>query len=95
MASFNELFHNETPAAINGETYQEGDVVVFSDRLFAATSTQTLSNPVTLSDFNSNWIELGFYLTESGTGSAAGNYQFRIVDNGGSGQSGFITFVRE
>ena len=58
MAGFSNFFPEDVPAGRGGQTYQEGDVVVFQDNFYGATATTTLSDPVVLTDFDTNWALL-------------------------------------
>ena len=58
MANFNQFFPQDTPGAINGQTYNEGDIVVFNDNYYGATATVTLSDPIVETDFDTGWALL-------------------------------------
>ena len=62
MASFNTFFPHDVPAAGAGDSYSRGDVVMFLDgtteRVYIASATTTLSTPVVIGDFATNWVEI-------------------------------------
>ena len=58
MAGFSNFFPDDTPRAVGGQTYNEGDLVFFEDNVYACTATDTLSATVVATDFDTNWVLL-------------------------------------